>query len=171
MGKVTKKQKGQVMVLDILFALVIIILMFFLLFRWSEVEIYNSSSDKVNYELNNVGLLVFNKLTNNSEINCYASDSENNYIISNCFAIDSDITKDKLGVPSTYSCNFDVIGLTITINECDDALPTGDSYFALNFDVVTNATKQVSKGNYINDFLNGTGNLTTTTAKLVVWKT
>ena len=54
-------RKGQVMLLDVLFAVVIIILMFFLLIKFVETDIYKTNVDSRTEELTSVGSLAYQK--------------------------------------------------------------------------------------------------------------
>ena len=164
-----KKEKAQVMLIDVLFSIVIIILMFFLLTKWVEINVYNTSSNKDNLELNNISLLVYNKLTSNYKINVYAEDSNNSFLIPDSFSKYSKITKDNLGLPRDYNCSFTVQGINFNINECDDTPPTTVPYFQLDFNVIKYTSATIQKSDYTKD-LQGISSPSIKPAKLIVWR-
>jgi len=164
-----KKEKAQIMLVDILFSIVIIILMFFLLTKWVEINIYNTSSNKDNLELNNISLLIYNKLTSNYKINVLAVDSNNSFLIPDSFSKDSEITKANLGLPTDFNCTFTVQGVNFTTNECVDTPPTIGSYFQLDFNAIVYSSATIRKSDYTNN-LSGSSTPLIKSAKLVVWR-
>jgi hypothetical protein len=164
-----KKEKAQVMLLDVVFSVVIIILLFFLLFRFTEIQIYNSSLDKANYELEKIGTISFNRIVNNPKINCVISDTNNQIPIPNCLAPSSEITLKTLGIPENYDCNFTVSGTSFAINECNSNLPSDTQYYAVSFDVLIGSDKNIPKSEYMNSILGNSSTITSKSAKLVIW--
>ena len=65
--------KGQIITLDVLFAITLIILAFLLVFKISEIEIYSSNSQRRISEINRIGDLSYNLLLN-GEKNCLIKD-------------------------------------------------------------------------------------------------
>lgn len=166
-----KNKKGQVMVLDVMFTIVLVILIFFLLFRWTEVKTYQSINDRKTTELNSISKTAFFSLTENYSINCYAGDSSNKFLITSCFGADSIISKKDLGIPINYNCSFVINGFVMNVNECDDVLPLDqNNYFNLGFSVITNNTRAISKDVYLSNILNKANTLTKRDASLVIWK-
>ena len=164
-----KKEKAQVMLVDVLFSIVIIILMFFLLTKWVEINVYNTSSNKDNLELNNISLLAYNKLTSNNKINVYAEDSNNSFLIPDSFSKDSEITKANLGLPKDYNCFFSVQSINFSTNECKDIIPATGPYFQLDFNVIKYTNATIKKSDYTKD-LQGISSPSIMPAKLVVWR-
>ena len=164
-----KKEKAQVMLVDILFSIVIIILMFFLLTKWVEISVYNTSSNKQNLELNSISLLAYNKLTSSYGINVYAKDNNNSFIIPNSFSKHSEITKANLGLPDDYNCFFKVQGINFITNECKDIVPTTGSYFQIDFNAIKYSSAHIKKSDYTNDLL-GVPHPPIMPAKLVIWR-
>jgi|GEM_PF-1062426 len=167
-----KNKKGQVMVLDVVFAIILIILIFFLLFRWTEIKTYQSIDDRQKTELNYISKTAFISLTENHSINCYAFDNDNYYLISSCFGEDSVISKNNLGIPINYKCNFAIDGFSITTNDCNDAFvpSTTSNYFSIDFNVTTNTNRQLNKISYLANILDKSSTLDEHEATLVIWK-
>jgi len=164
-----KKEKAQIMLVDVLFSIVIIILIFFLLTKWVEINVYNTSSNKDNLELNNISLLAYNKLTSNSKINVSSVDSNNSFLIPDSFSKDSNITRVNLGLPTDFNCSFTVQGISFNTNECTDTPPTTGAYFQLDFNALVYSNATIRKSDYT-DNLAGTSSPTISSAKLVVWR-
>jgi hypothetical protein len=146
MLKYTKK--GQIIMLDVLFAAVFIVFLFLLLSKITEVNIYNTISNNNIEELQTIGLLTYNRLLNNPEINCYVDDSDNHYLISSCFSPNSNITKGKLNLPNGYKCNLEFTGgFSVSSNECNDSFNADDieHYFAISQEILTYPTTTVNK--------------------------
>ncbi len=167
-----KNKKGQVMVLDVMFTIVLIILILFLLFRWAEVKTYQSINDRQTAELNYISKTAFVSLTENHSINCYAFDNDNNYLISSCFGGDSVVSKNDLGIPVNYKCNFSIDGFAIGTNDCDDVfVPANvDNYFSVDFNVITNTDRYIKKSIYLTNILDKVDTFTEHEATLVIWK-
>ena len=171
MIKQMKSKKGQLMVLDIIFALVILILMIFLLTKWVEIKAYQSNDATYNYNLNNTFNTSFNLLTNNKEINCYAYDSDNNYLIPGCFAIDSNVSKVGIGLPSDYNCNFIIDSFILSDNECIDVISIdSNNFIEFDFNVVTYGARAMTKDTYLSNILDDSSTITKRQARLVIWK-
>jgi hypothetical protein len=161
------------MVLDVIFTIVLIILIFFLLFRWTEVKTYQSITDRKTVELNYISKTAFNSLTDNYSINCYARDGNNQYLVSSCFGPESGISKTDLGIPIDYKCNFSINGFALSSNDCTDIFPADTSnYFSVDFNIVTNTDRYFSKSTYLENILDKstTPLLTVRKATLVIWK-
>ncbi len=163
------------MVLDVIFTIVLIILIFFLLFRWTEVKTYQSITDRKIVELNYISKTAFNSLTDNHSISCYAYDGNNQYLVSSCFGLDSEISKTSLGIPIDYNCSFSIDGggFVLASNDCDNILPAStENYFSVDFNVVTNPDRFLSKSIYLENILGKptATPLTVREATLVIWK-
>lgn len=167
-----KTEKGQVMVLDVLFSITLLILMIFLLSKITELQIDKANTEKEIYKLNKTGNIVYNKLTNNQEINCYTHDNNNDILIPNCFGKNSDITKQKLGLTFDYNCNFSITNFTITNNECDDVYDIADlnAYYMVDINVIVNNTRDLNKQIVMNNILNKTNDLNIEKGTIVIWK-
>ena len=96
-----KTKKGQLIILDVLFGIVLVLLTFFLLFKIAEIDIYKTNTDKSTEKLNSIGTLAYQKLLNNPQINC----SVNGAYVPGTIK-DTQITKAKLGIPFDYNCNL-----------------------------------------------------------------
>ncbi|HOD89528.1 MAG TPA: hypothetical protein PKK56_00365 [archaeon] len=166
------KDKGQVMVLDILFSITLLILMIFLLSKITELQIDKENTEKEIYKLNKIGNIVYNKLTNNQEINCYTHDNNNDILIPNCFGKDSIITKQALGLTSDYNCNFSITNFTITNNQCNQTYNLSDlkAYYIVDINVIVNNTRDLNKQTVMNNILNKTNDLNIETGTIVIWK-
>jgi len=165
-----KNKRAQVMLLDVLFAVVLIILLLFLLFKISETKIYSINSSKEINELESVGALAFNKLTDNSFVNCKVLDSQNNILIKNCFYEDSNISKENLGLGPEYNCYFEIDGFSLVNNSCNSDYASSNNYYAIFFETITYDSSEVPKSIYINNILDVDDTLQKRDAKLVVWK-
>jgi len=164
-------EQGQIVILDVLFAVVLVTLLFFLLSRWIEMDIYTSNTNKVIYEVDKVGHIALNRLTSNPEINCYASDNNNSFLIPACISSTSAITKQGLGIPSNFNCSFSVNGLAILNNQCTQSLPADEvNYFKYDFNVIVSSSRVISKKEYMSNILGKSSTINTAEATLVVWK-
>jgi len=129
-----KKNKGQIMVLDVLLATVLLVFLFLILSKMTEVKIYERISDSRAEELEMVGSLVYDRLVTNQEINCYVLLGESSYLLRSCFAASSKIKKEYLGIPDGYECNIsfsvnNFINETLGgINECIGTPPSNDVF-------------------------------------------
>lgn len=144
-----KKQKGQIIILDILFAIVLIIFLFLILSKTAEIRIYERISDSRIEELEQVGLTIYKKLVNNPKINCYVSHENNNFLVRSCFPNNFSVTKTDLGVPSRYRCNLSINNVTIGPNGCNDNDSGVENYFLIEHDVLVSNNRQVSKNNHL----------------------
>jgi len=109
-----KTKKGQLIILDVLFSIVLVLLAFFLLFKLAEIDIYKTNADKNIEKLNSVGTLAYQKLLNNPQINCSVNGAYVPGTIKN-----TEITKAKLGIPFDYNCSLNVANST----ECNQTPP------------------------------------------------
>lgn len=153
-----KNKKGQVITLDVLFAVVIVILMFFMLFNVVEAKIYRMNSTSINKGFENIGNLAYINLVNNPSINCFAKDTNNSYLILSCFSEMTEVFKKDLGLSDEYKCNISWInaGVNFSLNECDDVFnPNNSDYFySIDFNgfFLTDPSREVSKLDYINSY-------------------
>jgi len=154
--------KGQMVVLDVLFAITIMILAFLLLFKFSETEIYRSNSQRPIDKLNRVGDLSYSLLFNSPNA-CLVTDSENSFYLS---GTTKTLTKEMLAIPSDYNCN--VTGLTVA--GCTTTAPiTGDIYVR-NFEIAT-CTTNLSKKEYLTCITsNSCLKISNTSGTLRIWK-
>jgi hypothetical protein len=149
MLKLLKKQKGQIIILDVLFATVLIIFLFLILSKTAEIRIYERISDGRVEELEQVGYTVYNKLVNNPLINCYVAYEENTFLVRSCFPNNFSVTKEDLGVPSGYKCSLNINYVTINQNGCNDNDSGVDNYFMLEHDVLVSNNRQITKSDHI----------------------
>ncbi len=171
--KYSNKRKGQVMVLDVTFTIVLVILIFFLLFRWVEMKTYESISDRKQIELSYVAENIFFSLTNNYNINCYAGDNNNQFLITSCFSSNSPITIENIGLPANYNCSFIIDGFNLSNNSgCSSVFTDSNNYSMIKFKVITtiNNSMAVQKSTYLDNILNRSSNLVQRDATLVIWK-
>lgn len=172
-----KNKKAQIMTLDVLFSIVLVILMFFLLFNVVEVRVNRQNTDNINKDFENIGESALLRLINNPEINCYASDTNNNFLVPSCFSQNSIITKKSLGLPEGYKCELSWAtnpAITFTNNDCRDVFNPNnvDYYYMVDFNgfYLSQVSTEISKLDYINSYL-GTPLVGTEGAfTLRVWK-
>lgn len=140
--------KGQIITLDVLFAITLIILAFLLVFKISEIEIYSSNSQRRILEINRIGDLSYNLLLN-GEKNCFVTDGpQQNFRLSGTIKSNSAITKESLGIPANYNCNLVITGVSFSFNECNSAVPTSGDIYAVNFKI-GNCSSDLSKQEYL----------------------
>lgn len=156
-------RKGQIMLLDVLFAVVIIILMFFLLIKFVETDIYKTNVDSRTEELTSVGSLAYQKFLNNPKINCKVKDLQNSFYIPGTINTTTTITKADLGIPLDYNCQ--VTGVSVT--GCQTAGFDGPSY-TIQFPVVI-CTDDLNKNTYV-DYVTNTSDPSPLTITLNVWR-
>ena len=132
--------KGQMVVLDVLFAITIMILAFLLLFKFSETEIYRSNSQRPIDKLNRIGDLSYSLLFNSPNA-CLVTDSQNSFYLS---GTTKTLTKEMLAIPSDYNCK--VTGLTVT--GCSSVDPSSGDIYVRNFEIAT-CTTNLSKKEYL----------------------
>ncbi len=144
-----KKQKGQIIILDILFAAVLIIFLFLILSKTVEIRVYERISDSRVRELEMVGTTAYNKLVNNPKINCYVDYEDNHFLVRSCFPNSFSVSKQDLGVPSGYKCNLSIASVTINPNGCNDSYAGVDNYFLIKHNVLTASSTAVSKDNHV----------------------
>lgn len=159
-----RTKKGQIMLLDVLFAIVIIILMFFLLLRFAEAEVYKTNVDSRTERLTSVGSLAYQKLLNNPKINCKVTDNQNTFYVPGTIKTGT-ITKADLGIPSDYNCS--VTGITVT--GCSGAPGTHEHYSVFFSARSCGAGGTLTKNEYI-DYITNTSNPTTTNITLTIWR-
>jgi len=138
--------KGQMVVLDVLFAITLIVLSFLIVFKISEIEIYKSNSQRQTIQLNRIGEATFSTILNNTQDSCRVSDTHNNLILSGTIrSTGTNITKAKLSIPSDYNCYLSISGVNFNLNECNSIPPNGlNNIYAIDFNIgtcSTNATK------------------------------
>ncbi|HOZ35410.1 MAG TPA: hypothetical protein PLK55_00290 [archaeon] len=157
-----KTKKGQVMLLDVLFAVVIVILMFFLLLKFVETDIYKTNVDSRTEELTSIGSIAYQKFLNNPKINCKVTDSQNSFYLPGTIDTSETITKADLGIPADYNCHTDP-----TVDGCQATAFSGPSY-TIQFPVVTCST-DLNKNTYI-DYITDIYNPSTQLITLQVWR-
>lgn len=163
-----KTKKGQIVILDVLFAVVIIILMFFLLMKLAEIQVYKINSDKQIEKLNNVGTLAYKKALNNPQINCKVADSVNSFYLPGTINTNVLITKSMLGISEDYNCSFVVSGV-IASPGCNQVLTDINiESYNVDFNVIT-CTANYTKQNYLN-YVKGSGSPLSTQATLKIWR-
>lgn len=162
--------KGQMIVLDVLFAVALMILAFLLIFKVSEVEIYNSNSQRQIEKLNRIGNLSYTILMNQGTIGCYVKDGpQQNFFIPGTIKTNSAITKDSLAIPTGYNCNLSISGVTFSTNECNSTVPlTGDIY-EIDF-TIGSCTIHENKSTYLTCTKSGCSWLTERTGTLKIWR-
>ncbi|MFA5746124.1 MAG: hypothetical protein WCX82_03090 [archaeon] len=164
-----KTKKGQIVILDVLFAVVIIILMFFLLMKLAEVQVYKINSDKQIEKLNNVGTLAFKKALNNPQINCKVVDSVNSFYLPGTIQESAVITKKTLGIPGDYNCSFLISGVSISSNACNQVLTdTNAESYNVDFNVIT-CSGNYTKQNYFK-YITGDRSPSSKQATLKIWR-
>lgn len=157
-------RKGQVMLLDVLFAIVIIVLMFFLLIRFVETDIYKTNVDSRTEELTSVGTLAYQKFLNNPKINCKVTDSANSFYLPGTINTTETITKGDLGIPLDYNC--EVTGLLV--NGCQLILPDNKPNYTIKFVVVT-CSNDLNKNTYVN-YITNQSDPAKSTITLKIWR-
>jgi len=155
--------KGQMVVLDVLFAITIMILAFLLLFKFSETEIYRSNSQRPIDKLNRVGDLSYSLLFNSPNA-CLVTDSENSFYLSGTINTKT-LTKEMLAIPSDYNCN--VTGLTVT--GCSSVDPLSGDIYVRNFEIAT-CTTDLSKQKYLDCIESGCSEISSASGTLRIWK-
>ncbi|MDD3177931.1 MAG: hypothetical protein PHR26_00250 [Candidatus ainarchaeum sp.] len=166
-----KKEKAQMMVLDIVIAIVLLTIMFFLLNRFVDLKIYNTQSTLKEKELSSISQIAFNNISQNSKINCFISNSDNSFVFRNCFYTDSNINKNSLGLLDNYKCNFSIDSFNILNNSCNDILQSNiDNVYEIDFNVIISDFKYISKEKYLS-CIEGSSNcdLNISIAHLKVW--
>ncbi|MDD4468242.1 MAG: hypothetical protein PHF68_03760 [Candidatus ainarchaeum sp.] len=152
-------------VLDVLFAITIMILAFLLLFKFSETEIYRSNSQRPIDKLNRVGDLSYSLLFNSPNA-CLVTDSENSFYLLGTINTTKTLTKEMLAIPSDYNCN--VTGLTVT--GCSSVDPLSGDIYVRNFEIAT-CTTDLSKKEYLTCITsNSCLKISNTSGTLKIWK-
>lgn len=159
--------KGQMMVLDVLFGVVLIICAFLLLFKFVEIEVYQSNSQRAIDKLNRVGDLAFTLLFNNSENACSVVDSNNSFYLSGTLNKTKTITKQMLSIPDGYSCNLNLSGVS---TGCTASVP-GDvkDIYIIDFNIAS-CTSNLSKQQYLACVSSGCSNISNLTGTLKIWR-
>lgn len=160
--------KGQMVVLDVLFAITIMILAFLLLFKFSETEIYRSNSQRPIDKLNRVGDLSYSLLFNSPNA-CLVTDSQNSFYLSGTINTTT-LTKEMLAIPSDYNCN--VAGLTVaglTVTGCSSVAPSSGDIYVRNFEIAT-CTTDLSKKEYLDCIESGCSEISSASGILEIWK-
>lgn len=152
------------MLIDVLFAVVIVILMFFLLLKFVETDIYKTNVDSRTEELTSVGSLAYQKFLNNPKINCKVTDSQNSFYLPGTINTSATITKADLGIPVDYNCYI----TSISVSGCQPTAFTGPSY-NLSFTAVT-CTEDLNKNTYIDYITNTSSDPTTQAITLQIWR-
>lgn len=160
-------KKGQMIVLDVLFAIVLIMLAFFLILKISEIEIYSSSSQRKVNELNRIGNLSYSLLLN-GETKCFVSNNNQKFYIPGTFKTGSVVTKRQLGIPSNYNCNLTIEGVSISSNECTTSTPPSKDIYEISFKI--GSCSEISASNYFNCMKESCSGVTERNANLKIWK-
>lgn len=162
--------KGQMIVLDVLFAVALIILAFLIVFKISEVEIYNSNSQREIEKLNRIGNLSYTMLMNNGQNGCYVTDGpQQNFFIPGTIKTNSTITKEKLAIPSDYNCNLSISGVALSSNQCNSVAPTTGDIYEIDF-TIGSCTTETDKSTYLNCTKSGCSWLTEKEGTLKIWR-
>ncbi len=159
--------KGQLFVLDVIFAIIVIFLLFIILSKWADHQIYNSISQRNNKELESIGSFVSRKIMTDPNYVCYVSFDDTKSYVSGCLGDNLSFTKEELSIPSDYGCNIST-DITLYTNECTATIPTDKDLYSRNLTFVKHNSQQMTLRQYQNylDVQNATsGELT-----LVVWK-
>ena len=161
--------KGQMIVLDVLFAVALMILAFLLIFKISEVEIYNSNSQRQIEKLNRIGNLSYTILMNQGSIGCYVKDASQNFFIPGTIKTNSPMTKAVLAIPPEYDCYLSIPGVAMATPECTSLVPlTGDIY-SIDF-TIGSCTVHTDKSTYLTCTKSGCSWLTERTGTLKIWR-
>lgn len=161
--------KGQMIVLDVLFAVALMILAFLLIFKISEVEIYNSNSQRQIEKLNRIGNLSYTILMNQGTIGCYVKDTQQNFFIPGTIKTNSAITKDDLAIPTGYNCNLSIPGVILSPNECNSIAPVTGDIYEIDF-TIGSCTDHTDKSTYLACIKLGCSWLTESTGTLKIWR-
>lgn len=163
-------KKGQMIVIDILFAIAVITLMFIFMVKTSESDVYSSNYKKQTEKINRIGELALYSFLNNSESGCFVKDTDNNFFIPGTIKTPAVITKENLSIPSDYGCNLSVSGITITSNECNSSVPATNEIYSVDF-VIASCTADLTKKEYLNCMSGGSClRISEKTGTLKIWK-
>lgn len=128
-----KSKRAQMMSLDILFATILVILMFFILFNVVEAKTYETNSDKLSNELNSIFSQAILNIHSNPNISCVITDSNNFYAFPGCLSETySDFSKKNLGIPDNFSCSLVGDGLSFTNNECNSTYENASEVLSID---------------------------------------
>jgi hypothetical protein len=170
-----KKSKAQIVVIDMVFAISLIILALFLLFKVSEINIYENNSTNTLQELDHVGNTIYSKIVSNHLVNCHIVDSKNSFIFEKCLSGNSDLTKENLSIPDNYGCSLTGFSTITPINECNDYLPpVSNNVFQKDIIILESQNLEINKNNYLKSLNNNSVisdlSLNEQTITLKVWK-
>ena len=160
--------KGQLFVLDVIFAIIVIFLLFIMLSKWADHQIYNSISQRNNKELEAIGSFVSRKIMTDPNYVCYVSFDDTKSYVSGCLGDNLSFIKKELGIPSDYGCYISTTDITLSPNECTDGVPIDKDLYSRNLTFVIQNNQQMTLSQYQNylDVQNAiSGDL-----NLVVWK-
>ncbi len=158
-------KKGQMIVLDVLFAITLMVLAFSLIFKVSETDIYSSNSRKNLEMLNRVGELSYNYLMNNSENGCFVMDNSNSFFIPGTINTSKTLTKEGLAIPSNYKCS--VSGLNVL--GCNASPPANSEVFAIDFTIAT-CSGYLTKNEYLACIRGDACYMSTKSGTLKIWR-
>lgn len=167
MKKILNKN-GQLFVLDVLFSIIIVFLLFILLSKWSEHQIYYSISQRESRELEFIGHSVYRQIMNNPDYICYVSLSDSKSYISGCVGNSLVLEKEVLGVPDNYSCNITGTNIAFLNNQCTTPIPSNKDLYSVYFNVVRHNSRSMTLDQYQNYLKNF--NIAQSNIRLVVWK-
>jgi len=160
--------KGQLFVIDVIFAIIVVFLLFIILSKWADHQIYNSISQRNNKELDSIGSFVSRKIMTDPNYVCYVSFDDTKSYVSGCLGDNLSFIKKELGIPSDYGCNISTTDITLSPNECTDGVPIDKDLYSRNLTFVIQNNQQMTLSQYQNylDVQNAiSGDL-----NLVVWK-
>ena len=160
--------KGQLFVLDVIFAIIVVFLLFIILSKWADHQIYNSISQRNNKELESIGSFVSRKIMIDPNYVCYVSFDDTKSYISGCLGHNLSFTKKELGIPSDYGCNINTTNITLSTNKCDDPIPTNKDIYSRKLTFVKHNNQQMELSQY-QTYLENT-NANSGELTLVVWK-
>jgi hypothetical protein len=161
--------KGQLFVLDVIFAIIIVFLLFILLSKWVDHQIYNSISQRQNKELEYVGGFISRKIMTDPNYLCYVSFDNTKSYISGCLGNNLSFTKEALGVPDGYNCNLTTTNLTLLTNDCNTTETINEDFYKIDLKFAKHNNREMTLSQYqtyLDDLSINSGELT-----LVVWKT
>jgi len=168
-----RKSKAQIVVVDLVFAVSLIILALFLLFKITEINIYETNSTNNLQELDHVGNIIYSTIVSNPLINCRVVDQENTFILEKCISDESSLTKENLSVPENYSCNLSGFSTIILINECDDSYTPINNVYEKEITILESADLDINKNEYLESLNNNSvisDLFNKQTINLKVWK-
>ena len=168
-----ESKKGQVVILDFIYAVLLIIFLFIILFKYVEADFYKTESEIDNKYFDNVSKQSYHNLLSHPKISVYAIDSSNTFLIRNSLFEDSNITKENLGLPKDFNCSVVLTGASINLNnnQCTDNYIDNNAnhYFKTSFNVLVFNSSKIEKSKF-RDYIKNTNYLETQELTFEVWK-